>query len=176
MKTTPTLLLCAFLVACGSGGGTEGSMRLRSTSFADGQPIPAAYTPDGEDKAPEMHWEGVPEGAKSLALLCDDPDAPGGTFTHWIVVDMLPVVTFILEGAPKTKMLVNGGMHGVNSFGNLGWGGPCPPSGTHRYVFTLLALDHRPKFVAPPTREQFDAATKGHVLAAARLTGLYSAK
>jgi Raf kinase inhibitor-like YbhB/YbcL family protein len=185
MKTILPACLAALLLACGSGNDAgpadsgsahAGTIKLSSTSFRDGDPIPAAYTPDGEDRAPELHWEGVPAGAKSLALLCDDPDAPGGSFTHWIVVDMLPGTPMILEGAPKTRMLMNGGMHGVNSFGTIGWGGPCPPSGTHHYVFTLFALDYQPKFEKEPTREEFDAAVKDHVLATGKLTGLYSAK
>jgi len=169
----------ALLLACGSPAEETkppgSAMRLFSKSFEDGKPIPAVHSLDGGDQAPELHWTGVPAGAKSLAVLCDDLDAPGGSFTHWIAVDMLPVVIFILEGAPKTKFLVNGGIQGINSYGTLGWGGPKPPSGTHRYRFTLFALDHKPPVEEPPTREGFDAIVEGHTLATATLTGLFSA-
>jgi len=148
---------------------TEGFV-LSSPAFADGGKIPTKYTCDGVNVSPPLKWDGVPGGTKSLALLVEDPDAPGGVFTHWIVYGISPDVREIKEG--ETAL---GAVEGSNDFGKTGYAGPCPPPGKpHRYVFKLLALDSLPQIDDKPTRERFNEAIKGHVIAEARLTGIYS--
>ncbi len=109
-------------------------MTLTSPAFGNDQSIPAKYTCTGQNVSPPLEWKGVPQNAKSLSLTVDDPDAPGGHFTHWQVTQIPPSATGIPEGGHV-------GVEGTNGFGNRGYGGPCPPSGEHRYVFTLVALD-----------------------------------
>ena len=138
-------------------------MELTSPAFAAGEPIPAAHTCDGADTPPPLGWSGVPAGAQALALIVDDPDAPRGTWLHWTVWN-LPVAPGALPGA---------GVEGVNDFGNVGWGGPCPPSGTHRYVFRLFALDAPLALAEGASRAELEGAMKGHVLARAELMGTY---
>lgn len=111
-------------------------MELTSTSFQPNQPIPAKYTCDGEDISPQFSWNGVPEETKSFALICTDPDAPSGMFTHWIVYNIPSLINEIQEGT-----IPDGALQAENDFRRLQYGGPCPPSGTHRYFFTLYALD-----------------------------------
>ena len=112
-------------------------MQLTSSAFKYGQPIPARFTCDGEDISPSLAWSNIPAAAKSLALVCDDPDAPVGTWIHWIVVN-IPVTA---AGIPENGPLPEGSLEIKNSFGKTEYGGPCPPSGTHRYFFKLYALD-----------------------------------
>ncbi|HEX7840621.1 MAG TPA: YbhB/YbcL family Raf kinase inhibitor-like protein [Kofleriaceae bacterium] len=145
-------------------------MHLTSTAFPDGGEIPNKYAKDGKDVSPPLIWSGVPEAARSLALIVDDPDAPNGTWTHWVVVDLPPTTAGIPEGAAKLP----GGRVGLNDWKHAEWNGPAPPKGRHRYVFTLYALD-RELGLARPTKHQAEAAMAGHVLAAARLTGTYEA-
>ena len=106
-----------------------------------GGSVPARYTCDGEDVSPRVEWRGLPAGARSLALICYDPDAPRGTFVHWVLYNVPPSLPGLPENLPKTGVVEGVGLQGVNDFGRVGYGGPCPPSGTHRYVFLVLALD-----------------------------------
>jgi hypothetical protein len=182
--------LMAFFIAlmllsagCGNAAAPAGeekadkSFRIVSQAFKEGEAIPELYTCDGGDLSPQISWYSIPESTASLALTCDDPDAPNGLFTHWIVYDMLPVTPRLPEDQPKTRMMINGASQGENDFGNIGWGGPCPPPGKpHRYVFTIYALDKSPEFPKPPLRADFDKAIEGHVIAKATLTGTYKKK
>jgi Raf kinase inhibitor-like YbhB/YbcL family protein len=163
------------------------TMTLRSPTFADGEMIPKECTCDGAGTSPPLEWSGVPAHAKGLALICDDPDAPMGTFSHWVVVD-LPTVVKGLKGSvpadpvlPPASMVSPEGLdakagarQGKNDFGKVGYGGPCPPSGTHRYVFRIYALDvavgSEP---ASPTRSDVLKAINGHILAEGKLVGRY---
>jgi Raf kinase inhibitor-like YbhB/YbcL family protein len=142
--------------------------RLSSVAFADGADIPARHTCDGDDRSPRLTWSGRPRGTRSLALVVDDPDAPRGTFTHWIVYDLSPELTELGEGSPE-------GVQGRNGFGRTGYGGPCPPPGDqpHRYRFTLYALDIPSVALANATREQLEEKMDTHVLGTARLVGRY---
>jgi Raf kinase inhibitor-like YbhB/YbcL family protein len=106
-----------------------------------GGSVPVRYTCDGEDVSPRVEWRGLPAGARSLALICYDPDAPRGTFVHWVLYNVPPSLPGLPENLPKTGVVEGVGLQGVNDFGRVGYGGPCPPSGTHRYVFLVLALD-----------------------------------
>jgi hypothetical protein len=150
------------------------SFALRSTSFEEGGRIPRRNTCDGEDISPDLSWTDVPEKTASVALIVDDPDAPRGNWVHWVLFDLPPTVLGLPEKIPSQQVLETGGVHGKNDFGRLGYGGPCPPSGTHRYFFTLSALDVELRLPPNSTRDQVEKAMQGHVLAKARLTGRYS--
>jgi len=150
------------------------TMTLSSNAFEDGGTIPRAYTCEGKDISPPLDWTDVPKAAQSLALVCDDPDAPGGSWVHWAAYDLSPVMTGLSENQPKTKIMTGGARQGKNDFGKLGWNGPCPPPGPlHHYVFALFALDTMSSFEPGLTKAQLLAAIKGHILAEARLTGTY---
>lgn len=143
-------------------------MELISSAFRDGEEIPIEYTCDGRDVSPPLDIAGAPDGAQSLALVMDDPDAPGGTFDHWVVYGISPGTSKIPEGT-----LPPGSRAGRNSWGRNGWGGPCPPDGRHRYRFHLYALDDELALSAGATKEELERAMKDHVLAEATLTGTY---
>jgi len=143
-------------------------MKLTSSAFEDGGDIPAKYTCDGADVSPPLQISGVPGEARSLALVMDDPDAPRGTFDHWVVWNIPPDTTVIPEGASPR------GVVGRNDFGKTAYGGPCPPSGTHTYRFKLYALDAMLELPAGSTKKDLEGAMKGHVLAEALLKGKYS--
>jgi Raf kinase inhibitor-like YbhB/YbcL family protein len=146
---------------------------LRSPSFQDGGTIPAKYTCDGEDVSPALAWANPPPGTRAFALIMDDPDAPVGTWVHWVVYDVPGGVTGLPEGVNPGERLPDGGTQGRNSWGRLAYGGPCPPGGMHRYVFTLYAL-RAPLGLAPgATKEQVLQALEGRVLARATLMGRY---
>lgn len=143
--------------------------KLTTPDFADGADIPRRNSCDGEDVAPRLEWTGVPEGTRSLALVMDDPDAPHGTFTHWVLYDIPATENGLGEGSTL-------GTQGRNSFGRRGYGGPCPPPGDdpHRYRLTLYALDIPSIALRKGTREELESRIEGHVLGTARLTGRYA--
>ena len=143
-------------------------MRVTSSAFQEGETIPEKFSKNGQNVSPELRIEGAPAEAKCLVLIADDPDAPVGLFTHWMVWNISPQTNAIAEGsAPK-------GVHGTNDFGKSGYGGPCPPSGTHRYYFKIFALDRELDLPTGAKRSQLDAAMKGHVVAQGELLGRYS--
>jgi len=150
------------------------SFSLTSAAFGEGARIPREHTCDGEDVSPALSWTDVPERTASLALIVDDPDAPRGNWVHWVLFDLPPGLRGLPQGVPPRATLEGGGVHGVNDFRNLGYGGPCPPGGTHRYVFVLYALDAMLKLPPRSTRAEVANALLGHVLGEARLTGKYS--
>jgi len=145
-------------------------MKLTSSAFREGESIPSKFTCDGGNTSPPLEISDVPSGAKSVVLIADDPDAPGGLFTHWLVWNILPQTNSIAEGsAPR-------GMQGRNDFGKSGYGAPCPPSGMHRYYFRVFALDRELDLRSGAKRSQLDAAMKGHVIAQGELIGRYARK
>jgi len=149
-------------------------MKLESNTFvADGM-IPAKYTCDGEDVSPDLRWDAPPIGTQSLVLIVDDPDAPNGTFVHWVLYDLPPETRQLAEGVEVGPTLEGGGIHGETSFGRLGYGGPCPPNGTHRYYFKLYALDKALGLKSGATKQQIEAAMEGHILDSGELMGRYS--
>lgn len=151
----------------------ESAMKLTSPAFENNSAIPAKFTCQGSDHSPALQWEAEPGNTKSFALICSDPDAPHGTFIHWVLYD-IPATTHALpEGIQGGDELENGSRQGLSSFNKLGYGGPCPPSGTHHYHFDLFALDTRLNKPAGLTEEQLRGAMHGHILAQTRLTGLY---
>ena len=159
----PLIVLAGF--ASGAGGG---SIKVSSPAFTEGGNIPSKFTCDGTDTSPPLKIDGVPENAKALVLIVDDPDAPGGPFTHWMVWNIDPKTTSLEEGK------VPAGITGKNDFGKSGYGGPCPPGGTHRYYFKVFALNEQLKLPAGAKRKDLDAAIKGHVIVQGELMGGYS--
>ncbi|MBD2184711.1 YbhB/YbcL family Raf kinase inhibitor-like protein [Aerosakkonema funiforme] len=149
-------------------------MKLESDAFSANGTIPSKYTCDRQDFSPPLKWDAPPTGTQSLALIVDDPDAPMGTFVHWVLYDLPTEITNLPEAVPNDATLASGGTQGKNDFGKLGYGGPCPPSGTHRYFFKLYALDRYLELASGATKEQLEAAMNGHILAAAELIGRYS--
>ena len=160
-------MLLAATVLLAAGGAT---IKITSSAFHEGGSIPSKFTCDGSDTSPPMQLSGIPSEAKSLVLIADDPDAPGGLFTHWLVWNIPPQTSMIAEGAaPK-------GVQGANDFGKSGYRGPCPPPGTHRYSFKIFALDRELELHTGAKRSQVDAAMKGHVIAQGELVGRYARK
>lgn len=147
------------------------SMKIESPAFAHEQSIPSQYTCDGKNSAPDLLISGAPENAKSLVLIMDDPDAPKGTWVHWTMWNIDPKTATIGGGE-----VPQGAVEGVTSFGKPGYGGPCPPSGTHRYFFKLYALDIMLELEPFADKEELEEAMTGNVLAHAELIGLYSRK
>ncbi len=150
------------------------AMQIISTAFSEGSSIPRQYTCDGANISPPLAWQDVPAGAQSLALIVADPDAPSGTFYHWLIFNLPASSAGLPEGLPPTGATVPAGaVQGTSSFRKPGYGGPCPPSGVHRYYFTLYALDTRLGLQARATASDLQAAMQGHLLAQARLMGRY---
>jgi Raf kinase inhibitor-like YbhB/YbcL family protein len=154
--------------------GDYSSMQLKTTAFCEGGVIPARYTCEGKNCSPPLAWEQPPQNTQSLALIVDDPDAPAGTWVHWVVYDLTPATTHLAEDVPKTQYIPAGAMQGLNDFRHLGYGGPCPPPGpSHRYFFRLHALDCALKLKPGLTRKELDHAMSGHVLEQVQLMGTY---
>jgi Raf kinase inhibitor-like YbhB/YbcL family protein len=149
------------------------ALEISSTAFSKGEMIPIRYTCDGPDVSPDLSWSGVPETAKSLALICDDPDAPMGTWVHWVLFNIPSSASGLPAEIPSDAALENGARHGTNDFGRLGYGGPCPPGGTHRYYFKLYALDAELNRDSGVTKAELLEAMDGHVIAEGQLMGTY---
>jgi Raf kinase inhibitor-like YbhB/YbcL family protein len=157
-----------------SQGELDMKLQVSSAAFVEGGMIPERYTCAGEDLSPPLAWSGVPTGAESLVLIADDPDAPGGTWVHWVIYAMAPSLNNLPEGLPTTERVAGIGTQGKNGFRKLGYGGPCPPPGKpHRYYFKLYALENL--LNAPPGAGKADVekAMKGHILAEGQLMGQF---
>jgi Raf kinase inhibitor-like YbhB/YbcL family protein len=149
-------------------------MNITSAAFENGQVVPRKHTCQGDDASPALLWNDVPAGAKSLALICNDPDAPVGDWVHWVIYNLPTSLNGLPEGVPPTETLPNGAHQGLNDFRRSGYGGPCPPPGKpHRYFFTLYALDATLPPKEHATRRDFMRAIQGHVLAEAKVMGTY---
>jgi Raf kinase inhibitor-like YbhB/YbcL family protein len=167
IASASAILLAAIAVSFAAG---RGKMKITSSAFEEGGNIPSKFSCDGANTSPPLQIADVPTDAKSLVLIVDDPDAPSGLFTHWIVWNISPQTSTVAEGStPK-------GVQGTNDFGKSGYGAPCPPSGTHRYYFKIFALDRELDLPIGAQRSQLDAAIKGHVIAQGELMGRYSRK
>ncbi|HEU4951586.1 MAG TPA: YbhB/YbcL family Raf kinase inhibitor-like protein [Holophagaceae bacterium] len=166
------LLAPLALASLGACGAPKGALSVDVAGLPDGAPIPARFTGDGTDTSPSVRWSGAPAGAKAFVLLVEDPDAPGGTFIHWVAYDLAG--EGVPEGRPKVGDLPGGGRQGRNDFGRLGWNGPAPPAGkVHHYVFRVFALS-APTGLAPgATADALRAAMKGRILAEGQWTGTY---
>lgn len=148
-------------------------IKVISSAFEHEGMIPMKYTCDGEDISPPLKWEGIPENAKSIALICDDPDAPMGTWVHWVLYDLPADIRELPEGIPTNEVLENGAKQGKNSWGKIGYGGPCPPSGTHRYFFKIYVLDTILNLKPGATKEELLKAMEGHIITRGELMGKY---
>lgn len=150
------------------------TISLSSNVFEDGDTLAATYTCDGEDISPDLSWDTVPAGTKSIALVMDDPDAPGKTWVHWVIYNIPANRTGLPGGVPKNKSLNDRSLQGKNDFGRIGYNGPCPPPGKpHRYFFKLYALDTILNLKSGAAKSQLESAMSGHVLAQGEMIGKY---
>jgi hypothetical protein len=179
MKNKIYLLICliffftmifSFLPFAVAEGGT---MELTSSAFSEGAMIPGKYTCDGADVSPPLNWGVPPAGTKSLALVCDDPDAPVGTWVHWVYYDIPAGTEGLPENVATDEHPAQGGTQGINDFRKIGYGGPCPPGGTHRYYFKIYALDTLLNLSSGATKEQVLKAMENHIIGQAQLMGKY---
>lgn len=145
-------------------------MRVMSSAFEEGGTIPTRYTCDGADISPPLRWEGVPEGTKSIAIICDDPDAPMETWVHWVVFNVSPRIVSFAEAVDVVR---DGAIVGTNSWGKSEYGGPCPPTGVHRYNFKLYALEQTLTLDKYATKQDLENAMRGHILDEAQLMARY---
>lgn len=181
--------VAALLIAsCGSSGNKKltatkeaamatdstTTLHLTSTAFKEGEAIPTKYGCKGADISPPLQWSDAPPETKSLALIVDDPDAPMGTWVHWVIFNIPPTATGLPEDVPAKESSADGAIQGKNDFRNIGYGGPCPPGGTHRYFFKLYALDTVLQLKAGCSKADLLKAMKGHVVAEGQLMGRYS--
>lgn len=150
------------------------AIELTSSAFAQGQPIPERYSCKGEDISPALAWGEPPAGTQSFALIMDDPDAPVGTWVHWVLFNIPASARSLPEAFPSDATLPDGSMSGNSSFGGPGYGGPCPPSGTHRYFFKLYALDEMLAINAGASKGELEKAMVGHILAHGELMGTFT--
>ncbi len=161
-------------VESGTKEGDKMTIKLTSTAFDEGGMIPSQYTCDGQNVSPPLAWSGLPEGAKTLALICDDPDAPRGTWVHWVVYQIPASERGLPENLPARETLDSGARQGTNDFKKPGYGGPCPPSGTHRYFFKLYALDAPLDLPPGATKDQLLKSMDAHILAQGQLIARYA--
>ncbi len=184
VATIAGLLLALAGVACGGDASatpansgpqaTPVAFPLTSEAFKDGADIPARFTCDGDNASPQLTWSDLPLDTKSLALIADDPDAPSGTFNHWVLFNLPSYSKGLTDDVPKTDKLDSGALQGRNSFGQIGYSGPCPPFGSvHHYHFQLYALDSNLDLKAGATKAQVLAKMEGHVVGRAELIGLF---
>ena len=148
-------------------------IKITSSAFEEGGLIPPKYTCDGADISPPLQWDAVPEGTKSVTLISDDPDAPMGTWVHWVLFNLPADTTELTENIPPDENLPNGAGQGTNDFRRIGYGGPCPPGGTHRYFFKIYALDTELDLSAGACKKDLLKAMEGHILGQGQLIGKY---
>jgi hypothetical protein len=182
-----TILLSLALAGCSTGPqplppqppaqqspNQKSEIKVTSVAFQQGQPIPRHYTCAGVNISPPLEWSGVPKTAKTIAIVADDPDAPAGTWVHWVLYNLPADNIGLVENVPVSETLKAGGFQGKNDFGKIGYGGPCHPSGTHRYFFKLYAVDAELPLKAGATRAELEKALEGHVLGQGQLMGTYA--
>jgi hypothetical protein len=176
-----TTLVCLFPAAgCGSSpmaspeGETDMSIQVSSTAFTEGGTIPKDYTCDGKDISPRLNWSNVPDGTRSFVLISDDPDAPVGTWVHWVVYDIPADLSGLPEDVPKSPSVAGVGTQGSNDFRKTGYNGPCPSRGKpHRYFFKLYALDIQLNLEPGATKATIEKALGGHILSEGQVVGKY---
>jgi Raf kinase inhibitor-like YbhB/YbcL family protein len=150
------------------------TLTISSPDFVNNKPIPAVYTCNGAGISPALVWNEPPAGTRSFAIIMDDPDAPGGTWVHWVLYNIPATLRGLAQAASSDARLPDGSVNGKNSWGRLGYGGPCPPGGTHHYYFKLYALDTTLDLAANAGKQQLLSAMQGHVLAEGELIGTVS--
>ncbi|MEO0376800.1 MAG: YbhB/YbcL family Raf kinase inhibitor-like protein [Cyanobacteria bacterium P01_A01_bin.17] len=173
-------LIFIALTACGANDidaelpKLEPTIKLQSSAFAANTSIPTQYTCDGEDRSPPLSWDALPSEAQSLILIADDPDAPGGTFVHWVLYNLSPQTLQLPGGVTPATQGPQQSVQGKNGFGKIGYRGPCPPSGTHRYFFKIYALDQKIEIEPGAKKNKVLLAAKDHIIATGELMGRYS--
>lgn len=170
LAAVSALLFCSYSQTI---GGEIMDIEITSSAFEDGEMIPSKYACDGADVSPPLQWGAVPEGTKSIALISDDPDAPMGTWVHWVIFDIPAETKELEENIPRDETLPNGAVQGMSDFGRIGYGGPCPPSGTHRYFFKIYALDVKLDLASGVRKRELLDAMEGHILGEGQLIGKY---
>jgi len=185
MRSLPALvLLSVALSACSkptsptqppanSAKPDKAEIKLTSVAFKEGEAIPRAYTCDGANVSPPLEWAGVPKTATTIAIVADAPDAPGGTCTHWLLYNLPADNIGLVENLTATEKVAAGGFQGTNDFGKIGYGGPCPPSGTHHYFFRIYAIDSELPLKAGVSKAELLKAMDGHVVLPGQLMGTY---
>ena len=179
LKSVVTLGVVIILLSCScdenesAKGGKKMEIKVTSLAFENEGMIPAKYTCDGEDISPPLKWNAVPEGTKSISLISDDPDAPMGTWVHWVLFNLPADTKELKENIPPDETLPNGAKQGTSDFGRIGYGGPCPPGGTHRYFFKIYALDVELNLQAGARKRDLLKAMEGHILGQGQLMGKY---
>lgn len=154
-------------------GGKDMKINVGSAAFTEGEMIPRQYTCDGADISPPLSWSTLPEGTKSIAIIADDPDAPAGTWVHWLVYNLPPDLKGLPENMPAQNTLANGGIQGMTDFRRIGYGGPCPPRGTHRYFFKVYAIDTMLNLDPGAIKKRLLVSMEEHILAEGELMGKY---
>jgi Raf kinase inhibitor-like YbhB/YbcL family protein len=154
--------------------GVKMEIKLTSTAFKEGEFIPEKYTCDGENVSPPLEWSGIPAATKSIALICDDPDAPMGTWVHWVIFNIPASANKLNEKISSHKVLEDGTAQGKNDFRKIGYGGPCPPGGIHRYFFKIYALNKRVELTPGANKKELIKEMEGYILAEGKLMGKYS--
>jgi Raf kinase inhibitor-like YbhB/YbcL family protein len=170
------VLLCLLMLFVAGPARAEASnLKLQSVDFAANEPIPVAYTCSGEGESPALTWSGVPAAAKAMALIVRDPDAPMGSYVHWVIYNVPASVTGLSAAVPNTATIGNGAVQGINGRGKIGYQGMCPPPGpAHHYHFRLYALDAKLKLGPGASADEVERAIKGHTLAATELVGTFT--
>ncbi len=149
-------------------------MKISSAAFENGEMIPIKYTCDGENISPPLRWEDIPSGTVSLTIICEDPDAPSKIWTHWLIFNIPPSLENLEEGIDTVHLLENGALQGLNDSGAIGYRGPCPPGGMHRYYFRLYALDIKLELEPVVSKEMLLKSMQGHILGTGELMGIYN--
>lgn len=172
-----TLFFIPLLIASAAHAQGEKAvppLTVSSTSFPAGTEIPKQFTCAGEDISPQLSWSGAPSSVQAFALIADDPDAPAGTWTHWVLYDLPSSTTSLNEGLSKSEQLPDGSKQGRNDFRRVGYNGPCPPAGKpHRYFFKVYALDQKLNIKPGAARNEIEKSMRGHILAQGEYTGTY---
>jgi Raf kinase inhibitor-like YbhB/YbcL family protein len=185
MNTRMNVLFAVVWLGCAVPAGSADqpqpskamNLPITSTAFAEGQPIPPKYTCEGSDISPPLTWTNGPANTRSFALIAEDPDAPMGTWVHWVIYDLTPSTKSLPEDVARTQFITGNAKQGINDFHRLGYGGPCPPPGKpHRYIFKLYALDRTLDLKPGATKKDVETAMRGHVLAEGHLMGTYQRK
>jgi Raf kinase inhibitor-like YbhB/YbcL family protein len=149
-------------------------IKIKSSVFDEGQPIPTKYTCSGIDVSPPLEWNSLPDETLSIAIICEDPDAPGGTWSHWVIFNLPADTISLSEHVMSREIMDNNAIQGLNDFGKVGYGGPCPPSGTHRYYYKIYALDVKLDLPPRTTRETFLESINEHILDQGQIMGTYT--
>jgi Raf kinase inhibitor-like YbhB/YbcL family protein len=178
------MLICLVAMAmssCSSHAVTPGeeespmTIEIKSSAFSEGSTIPKKYSCDGENISPQLSWSNIPAETKSIAVIFDDPDAPSGVFVHWVIFNIDPTTSQLPESLPQKNTPAGLGSQGKNSFGKMGYAGPCPPRGAkHHYFFRIFALDTMLNLSGGASRAELDKAMTGHILARGQLMGIFS--